>query len=58
MKRELIVTVEGRDRAVVVDGPLEDGRFRISIDGAERRHGAGLDTDASSGAEVTAADTG
>jgi biotin carboxyl carrier protein len=36
MKRELIVTAHGRDRAVAVEGPLDDGRFRISIDGAER----------------------
>ncbi|HEX2691749.1 MAG TPA: biotin/lipoyl-containing protein [Kofleriaceae bacterium] len=36
MKRELIVTAEGRDRTVIVDGPGQDGRFRISIDGAEQ----------------------
>ncbi len=36
VKRELIVTAQGRDRTVVVDGPLEDGKFRISIDGEER----------------------
>ena len=36
MKRELIVTAQGRDRAVAIEGPLEDGRFRVSIDGAER----------------------
>jgi len=35
VKRELIVTTEGRDRTVVVDGPGQDGRFRISIDGVE-----------------------
>jgi biotin carboxyl carrier protein len=35
VKRELIVTAEGRDRTVVVDGPGQDGRFRISIDGTE-----------------------
>ncbi|HET9626413.1 MAG TPA: biotin/lipoyl-containing protein [Kofleriaceae bacterium] len=34
MKRELIVTAEGRERTVVVDGPGQDGKFRISIDGA------------------------
>jgi biotin carboxyl carrier protein len=34
MKREWIVTAEGRDRTVVVEGPLETGRFRITIDGA------------------------
>ncbi len=36
MKRDLIVTAEGRDRRVSVDGPLPDGRFRVSLDGAER----------------------
>jgi biotin carboxyl carrier protein len=36
VKRELVVTANGRDRTVIVDGPLEDGRFRVSIDGAER----------------------
>jgi biotin carboxyl carrier protein len=36
VKRELIVTAEGRDRTVVVDGPGQDGRFRISVDGAEQ----------------------
>ena len=36
MRRELIVTAEGRDRTVVVDGPGPDGRFRISIDGVEQ----------------------
>ena len=36
MKRELIVTAEGRERTVVVEGPLDDGRFRISIDGQVR----------------------
>jgi biotin carboxyl carrier protein len=36
VKRELIVTAEGRDRTVIVDGPGQDGRFRISIDGAEQ----------------------
>jgi len=35
VKRELIVTADGRDRTVVVDGPGQDGRFRISIDGTE-----------------------
>ena len=35
MKRELIVTAEGRDRAVVLDGPGQDGKFRISVDGTE-----------------------
>jgi biotin carboxyl carrier protein len=36
MKRELIVTAHGLDRTVTVEGPLEDGRFRVAIDGAER----------------------
>jgi biotin carboxyl carrier protein len=36
VKRELIVTAEGRDRTVIVDGPGQDGRFRISIDGVEQ----------------------
>jgi biotin carboxyl carrier protein len=33
VKRELIVTAEGRDRTVIVDGPGPDGRFQVSIDG-------------------------
>jgi len=33
MKREWIVTAQGRDRTVVVEGPLENGRLRITIDG-------------------------
>jgi biotin carboxyl carrier protein len=37
VKRELIVTAEGRDRTVRVDGPGPDGRFRISIDGVEQQ---------------------
>ncbi len=36
VKRDLVVTANGRDRSVSVDGPLEDGKFRISIDGNER----------------------
>jgi len=36
VKRELIVTAEGTDRSVTVDGPLPDGRFRVAIDGTER----------------------
>ena len=36
MKRELVITAEGQDRAVVVDGPGQDGRFRISVDGVEQ----------------------
>lgn len=33
MKRELIVTADGHDRTVAVEGPLPDGRFRVTIDG-------------------------
>lgn len=36
MQRELIVTVNGQDRTVAVEGPLEDGRFRVAIDGEAR----------------------
>jgi glutaconyl-CoA/methylmalonyl-CoA decarboxylase subunit gamma len=36
VKRELVVTANGTDRTVSIDGPLEDGRFRIAIDGVER----------------------
>ncbi len=36
VKRDLVVSANGRDRAVTIDGPLEDGRFRIAIDGTER----------------------
>ena len=36
MKRELIVTAEGRERAVVVHGPGPDGSFRVSIDGVDQ----------------------
>lgn len=36
MKRDLVVTADGRERTVAVEGPLEDGRFRIVIDGTER----------------------
>ncbi|MEO8700361.1 MAG: biotin/lipoyl-containing protein [Kofleriaceae bacterium] len=36
MKRELVVTANGQERAVTIEGPLEDGRFRVSIDGTER----------------------
>ena len=37
MKRELIVTADGRDRTVVVEGPLPDGRFRVTLDGQSAR---------------------
>ncbi|CAN5135277.1 acetyl-CoA carboxylase biotin carboxyl carrier protein subunit [soil metagenome] len=40
MKRELVVThpaaTGAQERTVVVEGPLEDGRFRFTIDGQER----------------------
>ena len=38
VKRELIITAEGRDRAVTVDGPSQggDGAFRVWVDGAEQ----------------------
>jgi biotin carboxyl carrier protein len=37
VKRELIVTAEGRDRTVTVDGPGPDGRFRVAIDGIDQQ---------------------
>jgi biotin carboxyl carrier protein len=36
VKRELIITAEGRERTVTVDGPSPDGRFRVWVDGAEQ----------------------
>lgn len=36
MKRELIITADGQDRTVVVDGPGQDGQFRILVDGVEQ----------------------
>ena len=33
MKRDLIVTADGTDRHVTVDGPQPDGTFHVSIDG-------------------------
>jgi glutaconyl-CoA/methylmalonyl-CoA decarboxylase subunit gamma len=36
VKRELVVTANGRERTVIVDGPLVDGRFRIVLDGVEQ----------------------
>lgn len=36
MKRELSVTHAGSERQVVVEGPEDDGRMRISIDGQAR----------------------
>ena len=38
VKRELVVTANGLDRQLVVDGPLDgqDGKFRVVLDGVER----------------------
>jgi biotin carboxyl carrier protein len=36
VKRELIVTTDGRDRTVSVEGPDAEGTFRVTIDGHER----------------------
>ena len=36
MRRDLIVTADGRERAVTVSGPEPDGRFRVAIDGVEQ----------------------
>ena len=36
VRRELIVTADGRDRTVSIEGPLPDGRFKVAIDGVER----------------------
>jgi biotin carboxyl carrier protein len=36
VKRDLVVTADGRDRSVTIDGPLEDGRFRVTIDGQDK----------------------
>jgi biotin carboxyl carrier protein len=36
VKREWIVSDAGVDRSVTVDGPLADGRFRVTLDGASR----------------------
>ena len=36
MKREWIVTTEGRDRTVVVEGPNASGTFSVTIDGEAR----------------------
>lgn len=36
VKRDLIVTAEGTDRTVSVEGPLPDGQFKVTIDGAEK----------------------
>ncbi|HEY4058290.1 MAG TPA: biotin/lipoyl-containing protein [Kofleriaceae bacterium] len=36
MKRDLIVTAEGVDRAVTIDGPRPDGSFVVIVDGTER----------------------
>ena len=37
MKRELIVTADGRDRTVIIDGPQPDGTFVVAIDGEAPR---------------------
>jgi len=37
VKRELVITAGGQDRAVTIEGPLDDGTFRIAIDGTEQR---------------------
>jgi len=36
VKRQLVVTANGKERTVSIDGPLDDNRFRIAIDGKER----------------------
>jgi len=36
VKRDLIVTADGTDRTVSVEGPLPDGTFKIVIDGVEQ----------------------
>jgi biotin carboxyl carrier protein len=36
MKRDLIVTADGRDRTVTVEGPTEEGTFHVTIDGTVR----------------------
>jgi biotin carboxyl carrier protein len=36
MKRDLIVTADGHDRNVTVEGPQADGRFHATIDNTER----------------------
>ncbi len=36
MKRELIVTADGRDRTVSIEGPDPEGRLKITVDGQVR----------------------
>jgi glutaconyl-CoA/methylmalonyl-CoA decarboxylase subunit gamma len=36
MKRDLIVTAEGRERSVVIDGDLETGNVVVTIDGVAK----------------------
>ena len=36
MKRELIVTAEGRERSVVIEGDLDTGNVRVTIDGVAK----------------------
>ncbi|HEY3803800.1 MAG TPA: biotin/lipoyl-containing protein [Kofleriaceae bacterium] len=36
MKRELIVTAEGREHKVIVEGDVESGQVRVTIDGVQK----------------------
>src|SRR5512139_1013720 len=36
MKRDLIVTADGRDRTVSIEGPTPEGTFNVTIDGVLR----------------------
>ena len=36
MKRDLIVTADGRDRSVTIEGPTPEGTFHVTIDGTLR----------------------
>ena len=36
MKRDLIVTADGHERSVTIDGPRPDGTVAVTIDGVER----------------------
>jgi biotin carboxyl carrier protein len=36
MKRELIVTAEGRERRVILEGDVESGQVRVTIDGVPK----------------------
>ncbi len=35
VKRELVITADGTDRTVIVEGPLENDTFRVTIDGVQ-----------------------